>query len=422
MTDPEGRFSVEGIPDDMLDRVIVEAQGYAVSVSKDVPLPLPDEMLIGMSPLAGIDAVILDFETTGTEPVMFSGQMQASLLRLRPAETETTNALGISEPVLPVDSYLPVRNQDVVVSDGLLQFDNIEPGRYRVAVKSGQKIAESETLEVRENARTSATLVLGMKHTVKGLVSAGDTGNRLAQAKVTLAPARSGGAAPEFPDYLSFTDGEGEFVIPEVLPGRYWMVVGASGYTTRTLENFEVLPGAPPDVTSVTLLKQDPLITVSVVNADGRPMAQAPLVLMTTSGPTPKTFFGKTDEAGLHRFERLLPGRYTLSITAPGDRTKQKNISVQLGDGEVKELTVSFGNSVAVSGSATMDGKPYKGLLSFVQRGAAMADNLVETDEKGKYAVDLEAGEYTVGTPEKPAVQLVTIENAQTQTVNVDIK
>jgi hypothetical protein len=151
-------------------------------------------------------------------------------------------------------------------------------------------------------------------------------------------------------------------------------------------------------------------------------MVQAPLVLMTNSGPTAKTYFGKTDEAGLYRFENLLPGRFNLSVTAPGDRTRQKSVPVDLGDGEVKEIPIRFGNAVAVTGKVLEKGKPYKGLLSFVLRGAAMADNLVTANEKGEFSVDLEPGEYMVGTPEKPATQMVTIENKESLSIRVDLK
>lgn len=416
---PDGRFSIDGIPDPSLDKVIVEAVGFSVWMLQNIPLPLPDELQIGLNALAGIDAVIVDFSTSGTDPVLFSGEMQASLMQLKPAGDVSTNSLGISEPTLPVDSYIPVRNQVVLVTDGQLRFDNVEPGMYRVAVKAGRKIAESEAVTITEASRSSTTLVLGMKHTVKGNVVAGDTAKPLGEARVTLSPAGSPGAAPEFPDYLSFTDGSGDFVIPEVHPGRYWMVVGAAAYTTKTLENFNILPGAPPEDTSVTLFKQEPLITVSVSNSEGRPIAQAPLVLLTSAAESPRTYFGKTDEAGLHRFERLMAGRYSLLITAPGDRTRQKTVNLELGEGEVRELGVRFGNPVAVTGKVTVGGKTYKGLLSFVLHGAAMADNLVTADGNGNFTVSLEPGDYMVGTPDKPGGTMLNIKNTEAQTINL---
>jgi hypothetical protein len=417
----DGRFNISGIPDDLVNRLIVEAEGFSVTLLENVPLPLSTELQIGMSRLAGIDAIVLDFSSTSSQPVLFSGEMQASLMQLKAGGEVSTNILGISEPVLPVDTYLAVRNLDVIVNDGRLHFDNVEPGRYRVSVKTGNKIAESDPVVVSEAGRTSATLTLGMKHMVTGNVVAGDTNQPVAQARVTMSPASEPGAAPEFPEYLSFTDGSGEFVIPEVQPGRYWMVVGAAGYTTKTLENFQVLPGAPPESTSVTLSKQEPLITVSVTNAEGRPMAGAPLVLMTISAPSAKTYFGKSDEAGLHRFDRLATGRYNLSVTAAGDRTRQKTISLSLGDGEVKEIPVRFGNPVAVTGKATVGGKPYEGVLSFVLRGAAMADNLVKSDARGGFTTNLEPGEYMVGTPDKPGGVLVEVTASEAQTINVEL-
>lgn len=422
VTGSDGRFLIEDIPDELLDKVIVELQGYATTMLENIPLTFTDELQIGMSALAGIDVNILDFSTTGAEPIMYSGKMQASLLRLSRGDEISTNVFGIPEPVLPVDTYLPVRDQNVIVADGLLQFDNVEPGSYRVAVKTGVKVAESEVLLIRDNARTSTTLTLGMKHTVKGNVLAGDTGKMLPQASVGLSPAIHASAAPDFPDYLSFTDGAGEFVIPEVQPGRYWMIIGASGYTTKTLENYEVLPGAPPEATSITLTKQNPLITVSLVNGEGRPIAEAPLVLMPVTGPTPKMYFGKTDEAGLYRFENLVPGKMNLSVTAPGDKARQKTLTFELGDGEVKEVPIQFGAVVNVKGKANRDGKAYNGVLTFVQKGIAIADNLVTTDATGAFTISLEPGDYVVGTPDKPPAVLIKIDSQESQNINVDLK
>jgi len=421
ITGEDGRFSITGIPDNLLDKVIVEARGYSVTMLENIPLPLPDELQIGMSALAGIDAMIMDISSSSTEPVAFDGEMQASLMELRRAGAETSEPLGISEPVLPVDSYVPVRDQHVVVKDGQLRFDNVEPGQYRVSVKSGNKVAESEVLSVRDGSRTTTSLLLGMKHTVRGNVVGEDTGKAIAQARVSLSPYHGDLGGPEFPSYMSFTDGEGEFVIPEVQPGHYWMLVGAAGYTTRTLEGFTVLPAKAPDDTSVTLIKQEPLITVSVTAADGRPLAQAPLVLMTQGAESPRTYFGKTDEAGLFRFEHLLAGRYSLSITAPGERTRQKTLNIELGDGEVRELPVSFGTPVNVSGKARVGGKAYKGVLTFLSRGAAVADSLVNTKDDGSFSTELEPGDYLVGTPEKPGRVSLTIKPTEAQTITVDI-
>lgn len=420
-TNQEGRFVINNIPDDTLSRVIVEAQGYSVTILENVPLPLPTEMLIGITPLAGIDAVVLDFSSTSTEPILYDGEMQASLMRLKAADEISTLVMGISEPVLPVDSYIPVRDQTVLVNNGELRFDNVEPGRYRVAVRVGQKVAESEPVSVVEGGRSSATLTLGMQHTVRGNVVAEDTARPVAEARVGLAPYHLDALSFDFPDYVSFTDGNGEFVIPEVQPGRYWMVIGAAGYTTKSLEGFTVLPGAPPEDTSVTLTKQEPLITVFVTDQDGRPMTGAPLVLMTAGAESPRTYFGKTDDAGLYRFERLTPGRYTLSITAPTERTRQKTLNVTLGEGEVRELRTSFGRPTAVSGRATAGGRAYKGVLSFLAQGAAVADNLVTTQDDGTFTVELEAGEYMVGTPEQPARISVSIDAVETQTIVVEL-
>jgi hypothetical protein len=207
-----------------------------------------------------------------------------------------------------------------------------------------------------------------------------------------------------------------------VQPGGYNLTAASNGFTTKTIERFHVDPVRAPDETSITLSIQHPLITVAVVDADDRPVPNAPLVLMSATSPKPRTFFAKTDEAGLRRFENLLPGHYTLSVTFPDERTRQKNISLDLGENQVREVTVAFGRQVHVTGSAKKNDRAYSGLLSFTLKGTVASDLMVKTDAKGEFTTDLESGDYMAGTPDKPAQQQVTIKSVETQKVDLSLK
>lgn len=422
VTDNSGKFSVKNIPANKVEKIVVEARtGYSPSMVENLTFPLSDELQIVMNALAGVDVTVMDLSEDVGAGKLFSGELDVTLSSKK-NDTPTPETYGISQPGIPSGSFVPVRNQQVKVENGEFHFDNVEPGEYKVRGRSGKLIAESEPFLVEPGKRTSASLELGLQQTVRGNVVSEKDGLPIIKATVALAPATADNSSFASPDYMGFSDDSGVFTLPEVQPGKYTLTVAATGYTTKSVEGLEVSPWVEPPPTSVTLFVQQPLITVQVLNIEGRPVPSAPLVLLSTEGGQTKTWFGNTDEAGLHRFENLLAGNYNISVTDPTDRTRRRAANVKLQDAQTLEISLRFGPRVRVVGKTTREEKPFEGTLIFTPIGLATGNVLQETDNTGSYATELEPGDYMVGTVEQPTQQLVKIGGTQTQTVNLDLK
>lgn len=421
VSDNDGKFSIKKIASDKVEKIVIEARGYAASLVEPFSFPISDELQIVMNALSGIDVSVMDLSAGVSSGKLYSGELEVSL-SMKKNENPSSDTYGISQPAITSGSFSPVRNQQVKVENGEFHFDSVEPGEYKVRGRSGKLVAESEPFTVENGKRSSATLELGLQQTVRGNIVSEKDGLPVLRALIALAPSVNGNSSFASPDYMGFSDDTGVFTLPEIQPGKYTLTVSANGYTTKSVDNVEVSPWIEPEPTSVTLFVQQPLITVQVLNVEGTPIPSSPLVLMSGDSSPVKTWFGNTDEAGLYRFENLLAGKYTVSVTDPSDRTRRRSASLELKDAQTLEITLRFGPRVKVTGKATQNEKDFEGSLLFTPIGFTGGDVLQKTDKTGSYAIELEPGDYMAGTVEKPNQIHLKIGGTQTQTVNLDFK
>ncbi len=165
-----------------------------------------------------------------------------------------------------------------------------------------------------------------------------------------------------------------------------------------------------------------PALTIVVSDAGARPLSKAPVVLFSRNAASPRSFFGKTDSAGMYRFDAVPPGAYNLTVTAPDNRTRQKTVSVTLNEGEARTLTVSFDSRVKVSGTARGAGEAYQGLLVFGLRAEVSAMQFARSDAAGGYAVELEPGEYIVTRSGVPGNAVIIVPPGPTATIDVNFR
>jgi hypothetical protein len=418
-SDDKGQFTLAGIRTEELDVVIVEALGYARNVVEKLRLPLPDRIEIALTPLAGLDIIVQQVDHNIPGPrANYEGDADFTLLQERSA-ADTSPTLGISEAMLGQPRFVPVAQKHVRIQEGSLRVEELEPGTYKAAIITPKhQAAESLPFQILGAHRTQTTITLGLSYPVSGNVVADGDAHPVAQAQVLLRPSTDVAAPFEL---AALSDAQGRFTIPAVPPNRYLLFAGAPGFTTKTLEAFDVTQEGPPRETSITLTQQKPQIRVTVVDSDGKPLAKTRLVLMMTS-PVTRTNFSSTDDAGTKTFENVSPGTYTLAATAPVDRTRQKTTQLTLTDGETTDILLAFPRTTHVQGHARKDGKAYHGLLAFTLRGSINLQTMTKSDETGGYMVELEPGEYTVGTPEQPNAQVVIIRPNQPGNTDVEVK
>lgn len=416
-SDAAGRFRLEKINSDEIDLMMVEAVGFGRNAIENIPLPLPDAIEIVLTPLAGLNVFV---ETAGGDArTPFDGQAEFVLMQRRSSNENTTQTGGLREALIPEGTFVPVAEQRVTVSDGQFRLEEVEPGEYKAALRSGSQYAESPAVRVSHGSRSITTVTLGLNWPVSGKV-VDEQEKGVGAAHVQLARKSPPALYVESGPHVAVSNTDGQFLIEKVPPGSYLATVAATGFTTTTYP-LDVPQEGMARETSFTLGRKSPSIRVTVRSADGRPITDARLVLLMTD-PTTKTIFAKTDEAGTYLFDRLSPGMYTLSATAPESRTRQKSVEVQVNDGEAHDLEISFPRTVRVLGTARQAGRPYRGLLRFSLRGTIGMETMVKTDEHGGYAVDLEPGEYMVGSPEQPNAQVVVVRSDAQPRTDIEVK
>ncbi len=417
--DASGKFAVEGIPAPQVDATSVEADGFERSdINAPIPLPLDDGFTITLNRLAELRLQVLVQKSGGaTQP--YGGDATLYLSRRRPPSETTASASAA--PAREI--YETMLRKSVTVEAGRVVLTGTAPGTYRASLLAGEEFAESEPFTVESGAGSGATIILGRRQAFRGTVVAAADKRPLANAEVILRmtsrPTVSGLSAP----VRARTQAQGSFEITGLTPGTYALTLAATGFTTRTVEEVPVLAGpeaAPPE--TYALSEGAAAVEVVVTDGNGRPVPGAPLVLFSSGASQPRSFFGQTDQAGTHRFDPVPAGRYTLAANPPDSRSRQRTTDVVVGEGESKVVTVRIAKPQRFLGRARLAGKPFAGLLSFVQRGTVSSKQFTKTDDLGSFQVELEPGQYVVGRDDQPGNLLVNIAPGQTADLELELK
>ncbi|WP_226005885.1 carboxypeptidase regulatory-like domain-containing protein [Natrinema salinisoli] len=149
----------------------------------------------------------------------------------------------------------------------------------------------------------------------------------------------------------------------------------------------------------------------TVTDADGEPIADA-----TVAAGDQQT---ATDENGTYSLD-LEPGEYTLAVSADGYEDASENVTVEAAATTTADVTLEAEpTDGTLEGTVTdADGEPITGAT------VTVGDQETTTDETGSYALDLEAGEYTLTVSAEgyeDASEDVTIEVDETTTVDVTL-
>lgn len=176
-----------------------------------------------------------------------------------------------------------------------------------------------------QTASPSEAKATGGTSTVKGRVTLGD-GKGLQGIAVVLMPADF---TPERkPAGRATTDSEGEFVMTNVVAGRYSLQPLAPAYTWSDAPGanwmggsgkvIDLAPGETVENQNITLTRGG-VITGRVVDADGKPVVEQGVMIVpaesaATSRGIISPYFNQTDDRGVYRIYGLPAGRYLVSV------------------------------------------------------------------------------------------------------------
>jgi len=151
--------------------------------------------------------------------------------------------------------------------------------------------------------------------TIDGVVYNGQTGVGIGGATVSLSPS----------GLTTSTNGSGNYIFGSVAPGTYTIAASASGFHSASA-SVSVTSGH----NSVVNLKLQPMATTgslvgTVKGSNAKGLAGATVTV------SPGGLSTATDSSGYYAFASLLPGTYTVTVSAPGYLTQSATVTVQAG-------------------------------------------------------------------------------------------
>jgi hypothetical protein len=201
-------------------------------------------------------------------------------------------------------------------------------GAYQLTVPAGSySVTASATGYTSQTQATTVVAGTGVKlnfslrpitvspGTIDGVVYNGQTGVGIGGATVSLSPI----------GLVTITNGSGGYIFGTVPAGTYTISAGASGFHSAS---------ATVSVTSGHN---------SVVNLKLQPMATTGSLVGTVKGSNNKGLAGATvtvspgglstvtDSSGYYAFASLLPGTYTVTVSATGYLTQSATVTIQAG-------------------------------------------------------------------------------------------
>ncbi len=421
--DADGHFESKNLVSSRVSGVVAEAPGYARSEPMPVfDLPM-DGLEIALKRQTSAELRILDGRGDMENPVPYEGEATVYLLRQNDGAFTTATLEGDGGPGAAA-RFEAMATDTASIKGGSYPLKGIEPGTYKGAVViRGDEYAESEKFEVDAEAGGSGTVVVGRRQTLVGFVKSDPEQEPLGGVSVSLTavgrPAVVGIPRP----YRTATLSDGRFELEGVITGDYRLTLSAAGYTTKTFDLIPVSSGPPPAPATFFMVRTEPKLKVEVYGPENLPFRNAPLVLISTGADVQaRSWFGRTDQSGSHQFGPLPAGRYSLAVTAPDNRARQKMLDLVIDEKqELSTVEVRFTPTVDVRGKITRKGKALEGLLSFLPRGAVAPETFAKADKEGDFSEDLEPGEYMVGEARQEGRTILKVEPGDVQSADLDL-
>jgi hypothetical protein len=130
-------------------------------------------------------------------------------------------------------------------------------------------------------------------------------------------------------NYTATSDGEGNFEIHEILPGRYRILIERSGYVfvdaRHHASDAAALSFERGQALSDQVFRMLPtaVVTGRVLDEDGDPMPGANVAVFRrrpgANGRTEEVSGERTNDLGQYRISGMMPGRYLIGVTPPTD-------------------------------------------------------------------------------------------------------
>jgi protocatechuate 3,4-dioxygenase beta subunit len=320
----------------------------------------------------------------------------------------------------------PGRPRSFVSDDGSFVLEEVPAGRWTVEVSAeGFQSGTASGVEVSEGGRVEGVeIALSKGLTISGRVTASEGGGPVLEASVRAE--LSGGGRRAMPRFLGegaegvMTDAEGRYELTGLAPGAWSVTASHPDWSESTVTvDLEDAPGTA----DITLGRGGTI--AGVVVAAGRPVAGAEVGLAEAGDAGFRGFGGGqnnlTGEDGRFVFERLSPGRYTVSATLRSQSSPPAE-AVITGDG-VQAVTLTLGERATILG--TLSGLPEEQLAGISVNASGPDEYFASTRSAGDASFELtgvpegsirltaSAGDFMTGS--RTASTNVTVGSGQTE-------
>jgi hypothetical protein len=271
--------------------------------------------------------------------------------------------------------------------EGGFSFDGVSPGAFRLSARAPRyQEAELTNLELKAGQDlTRLEIVLRAGATVEGRVLSPD--GPAPDAEVTVVQSSTGDFGP-YSSLRATTDGDGQYRIDGIPPGKHTLEARAEGYR-RAVRDVDVAPRTP----AVDFdLERGLEASGRAVDDGGAPVpgAQVTLVAGREFMNAQRTL---TEADGGFRITGLQEGSYTLRASKDGYASDPKGVPVTLAGASATGLEVRLSGGGAVTGRLT--GLEFS-QLSRVRVSISLL-YVGRVDPEGSYRIpNLPPGDYTV--------------------------
>lgn len=396
-SDAEGRFTIEGLPEEGRLQVLVVRHP-----------DFQDEFRMNVTVYDGEQKFVLerkpDVELVARDPI---NEKPITRYDYRLLQEQGGNYIP--------DFRNPVKR--VNDPDGRTMMEKVGAGRWTVEVaeinEQGQPtgrrgMRQFDYAPGREVGTVTVEIVGGRK--VTGRVIAEDTGDPVADATVSL-PRRTlptnifGGQSsnPVFDMDPAVTDGAGRFTLENVPVGSHALNAIKDEMQAKEKVTVVVKADEDPDPVELVLVRRGAIFG-KAIGTDGKPLAGAVITHFDQSLPMGGYPGHKitTGEDGAYRIENASAGSHALQFSHEASNLS-KNQGVSLKPGEQKEVNFDFSGMIELTGRVAVDDKPWTGEPGFSfsllnPSPDTPAPSGVEKTGDGAYKVMVVAGSYEVRT------------------------
>ena len=334
ITDEQGHFRIENLRDGSYI-MMVQAPGFSQERLNRVPAGKVDVVIDLKRQACVVGRVV----TPGGGTPALRVELQRTSPKTSPNDIQIFESTNI--------------NADVPAgSDGGFKLCGVEPGYYMV-IGSGEGFAPTasntfQVLDGQDPPPVAVTLQIG--GTIRGRV-VDPAGSPVVGAQVISRDQQTPDSGNDafFGSFVTSTaterttrtNAEGEFVLPNLAPGNYKVVIDHPQYAGATVTDLQVSDGQTAQA-SPTTLREGGIVRGNVLQG-GAPVQRAFLQLYSTTDAS-RSYQTRSDAEGRFEFTHVRPGSYKLTATRSSPTSSSDPFQAIL-DQQASEvvLTVSEG-------------------------------------------------------------------------------